>query len=115
MRIVCGMTAGAADSKISNQPVTFESNRKRPIRIRIDLEYLQVPIIMQMIFSDGSISILCTSLTLQTATYSLLLSLFLSLLLNIWFNRLRSDNIRQDSSLVQWNCNFIHSMSVNAT
>ena len=27
MRIVCGMTAGAADSKISNQPVTFESNR----------------------------------------------------------------------------------------
>jgi len=24
------MTAGAADLKISNQPVTFESNRKRP-------------------------------------------------------------------------------------
>jgi len=33
VRIVCGMTAGAADSKISNQPVTFESNRRHPIRI----------------------------------------------------------------------------------
>jgi len=31
--VVCGTTAGAADSKISNQPVTFESNRNRPIRI----------------------------------------------------------------------------------
>ena len=27
MSLVCGTTAGAADSKISNQPVTFESNR----------------------------------------------------------------------------------------
>jgi len=27
------MTAGAEDSKISNQPVTFVSNRNRPIRI----------------------------------------------------------------------------------
>jgi len=33
------MAAGAADSKISNRPVTFESNRNRP-----NLEYSQVPI-----------------------------------------------------------------------
>jgi len=34
--MVCGTTAGAADSKISNWPVTFESNRNRPIRIGIE-------------------------------------------------------------------------------
>jgi len=33
---VCGTTAGVADSKISNHPVTFESNRNRPIRIIIE-------------------------------------------------------------------------------
>jgi len=32
--VVCGKTAGAADSKISNQPVTFESNQYYPIRFR---------------------------------------------------------------------------------
>jgi len=31
--VVCGTTAGAAVSKISNEPVTFESNRNRLIRI----------------------------------------------------------------------------------
>ena len=31
--VVCGTTAGTADSKISNRPVTFKSNRNRPIRI----------------------------------------------------------------------------------
>jgi len=31
--LVCGTTADAADLKISNQPVTFESNRNCSIRI----------------------------------------------------------------------------------
>ena len=45
MRIVCGMTAGAADSKISNQPVIFESNRIGSVRFEFEsnLEYSQVP------------------------------------------------------------------------
>jgi len=34
--VVCGKTAGVADSKISNPPVTFESNRNCPILIRIE-------------------------------------------------------------------------------
>jgi len=33
--VFCGMTAGVANSKISNQLVAFESNRTSPIRIRI--------------------------------------------------------------------------------
>jgi len=39
------MTAGAADSKISNQPVTFESNRIGSIRFEFEsnFEYSQVP------------------------------------------------------------------------
>ena len=39
------MTAGAADSKISNQPVTFESNRIGSVRFEFEsnLEYSQVP------------------------------------------------------------------------
>jgi len=39
------MTAGAADSKISNQPVTFESNRIESVRFEFEsnLEYSQVP------------------------------------------------------------------------
>jgi len=41
------MTAGAADSKISNQPVTFESNRIGSVRFEFEsnLEYSQVPMI----------------------------------------------------------------------
>jgi len=35
--VVCGTTAGAADSKMSNQPITFVSNR-----IQSNLEALQV-------------------------------------------------------------------------
>ena len=31
--MVCSTTAGAADSKISNQPITLESNRNCPNRI----------------------------------------------------------------------------------
>ena len=50
MGIVCGMTAGAADSKISNQPVTFESNRKRPIRIRIESRIFAGPYIWFWVF-----------------------------------------------------------------
>jgi len=34
--VVCGTTAGAADSKISNQPITFKSNRNRLIQIQIE-------------------------------------------------------------------------------
>ena len=34
--VLCGTTAGAAGSKISNRPVTFESNRNRTIRIWIE-------------------------------------------------------------------------------
>jgi len=30
--VVCGMTAGATDSKTTNQPITFESNRNCPIQ-----------------------------------------------------------------------------------
>jgi len=39
------MTAGAADSKILNQPVTFESNRIRIVRFEFEsnLEASQVP------------------------------------------------------------------------
>jgi len=41
------MTAGAADSKISNQPVTFESNRIESVRFEFEsnLEYSQVPML----------------------------------------------------------------------
>ena len=39
------MTAGAADSKISNQPITFESNLIGSVRFEFEsnLEYSQVP------------------------------------------------------------------------
>jgi len=39
--MVCGMTAGVADSRILNQSVTFESNLNHTIQIQI--EALQVP------------------------------------------------------------------------
>jgi len=44
--VVCGTTAGAADSKISNQLVTFESNRIGIVRFEFEsnLEASQVPI-----------------------------------------------------------------------
>jgi len=43
--VVCGTTAGAADSKISNQPVTFESNLIGIVRFEFEssLEASQVP------------------------------------------------------------------------
>ena len=66
MRIVCGMTAGAADSKISNQPVTFESNRIGSVRFEFEsnLEYSQVPNFrMDLHFNldQGILFILCLS------------------------------------------------------
>jgi len=41
--VVYGKTADAADLKISNQPVTFESNRNHPIEFESSLEASQVP------------------------------------------------------------------------
>jgi len=43
--MVCGTTADAADSKILNQPVTFESNQIKIVRFEFksNLEALQVP------------------------------------------------------------------------
>ena len=45
MSVVCGTTAGAADSKISNQPFTFESNQIGIVRFEFEsnLEASQVP------------------------------------------------------------------------
>jgi len=45
MSVVCGTTEGAADSKISNQPVTFESNIIGMVRFEFEsnLEASQVP------------------------------------------------------------------------
>ena len=45
MSVVCGTTTGAADSKISNRPVTFESNLIGIVRFEFEsnLEASQVP------------------------------------------------------------------------
>jgi len=40
--MVCGMTAGAADLKILNQPVTFELNRIVRFEFKSNLEASQV-------------------------------------------------------------------------
>jgi len=41
--MVCGKTAGAADSKLLNQSFTSESNRNRPIRILIESQSFTGP------------------------------------------------------------------------
>ena len=41
--MVCGMMAAVADSKISNQPVTFESNQIGIVQFESNLETSQVP------------------------------------------------------------------------
>ena len=45
MSVVCGKTAGAAESKISNQPITFESNRIGIVQVEFEsnLEASHVP------------------------------------------------------------------------
>jgi len=50
--VVCGTTAGAADSKISNQPVTFESNRIGIVLFEFDsnLEASQVSIVLSVFY-----------------------------------------------------------------
>ena len=47
MSIVCGTTAGAADSKILNQPITFESNRLT--LFESSLEASQVPTVILIV------------------------------------------------------------------
>ena len=69
--MVCGTTAGAADSIISNQPVTFESNRigssnsnlNRIVRFELEsnLEASQVPMIGLLMLSRAGYIHICFS------------------------------------------------------